>query len=123
MTTIQVCKKHYLEAKRHYKDVAYVPKWKELGRSELITCMYPECTNTTTVITHGSIHVMQDMHFDIVQDWKTMMSSFVEPIIMKFIQSKTQSYVRHVMLGPKKEQFTMLNQCQLTLGTVQQYVL
>lgn len=26
-TSIQVCKKHYLEAKRHHKDPSYVPKW------------------------------------------------------------------------------------------------
>ena len=47
-TSIVVCKKHYLEARRHHDDPSYLPQWKR-GHQEKMSmkCMYPQCTNTS----------------------------------------------------------------------------
>ena len=46
-TNIWVCKKHYLEAKRHRADRSYTPKWKINKKYKtIISCMYPNCSNT-----------------------------------------------------------------------------
>ena len=43
---VQVQDQH-LKARRHHTDPGYTPKWKKEEKSKLlITCMYPNCTNT-----------------------------------------------------------------------------
>ena len=52
-----ICKRHQVEAKRHYNDDSHVPKWKERVTTSIpVTCMYHGCTLTsaTSKITCAS---------------------------------------------------------------------
>lgn len=50
-TSIVVCKKHYLEARRHHDDPSYVPQWKR-GHQEKnsMKCMYPNTSHNSNTL-------------------------------------------------------------------------
>jgi len=41
------CKKHLVEAKRHYSDTSFVPKWKRVDNTKPSpkSCVHPQCAN------------------------------------------------------------------------------
>ena len=42
-----ICKKHWIEAKRHHSTLHYIPKWKNITSKQIPpkSCIHPQCTN------------------------------------------------------------------------------